>query len=52
MYSSLFPDLQKMALCCSHGLVTANFKTRNGESGEREWGTGNGERGILKTGNL
>ena len=22
MYSALFPDLQKMALCCSHGLVS------------------------------
>ena len=59
MYSSLFPDLQKMALCCSHGLVTANFKTRNGESGNGERGTGNGERGtgngeqgVFKTGNL
>ena len=26
MYSALFPDLQKMALCCSHGLVTFYLK--------------------------
>ena len=28
MYSALFPDLQKMALCCSHGLVTFDLKIR------------------------
>ena len=28
MYSALFPDLQKMPLCCSHGLVTFDLKIR------------------------
>ena len=28
MYSALFPDLQKLVLCCSHGLVTFDLKIR------------------------
>ena len=28
MYSALFPNLQKMALRCSHGLVTFDLKIR------------------------
>ena len=44
--STLFLDLQKMALCCSHGLVTFDLKIRC-EVG-RSWrcvAVGSGEHG-------
>ena len=44
MYSALTPDLQKMALCCLHGLVTLDLKIKSNIGNIDNIGTAFGRR--------